>query len=110
MWRTEDGGMNWSAVRGAPGGDDYQKIWVNPSNTNLILAVSDQGGVVVGTRPPASSTDSRHATDAFERRMAVTAVASTSAMARPSGGSDRRQSSIAGCPKVPTTNRRIAVA
>jgi photosystem II stability/assembly factor-like uncharacterized protein len=29
MWRTEDGGRNWSAVRGAPGGDDYQKIWIN---------------------------------------------------------------------------------
>ena len=50
MWRTEDGGLNWSAVRGAPGGDDYQKIWVNPSNTNLILVVSDQGAVVSGNR------------------------------------------------------------
>src|SRR6185437_2728880 len=29
MWRSEDGGANWSAVRGAPGGDDYQKIWIN---------------------------------------------------------------------------------
>jgi photosystem II stability/assembly factor-like uncharacterized protein len=25
FWRTEDGGLTWSAVRGAPGGDDYQK-------------------------------------------------------------------------------------
>ena len=24
FWRTEDGGLTWSAVRGAPGGDDYQ--------------------------------------------------------------------------------------
>ena len=24
MWRTEDGGVTWTAVRGAPGGDDYQ--------------------------------------------------------------------------------------
>ncbi len=30
FWRTEDGGLTWSAVRGAPGGDDYQKSWVNP--------------------------------------------------------------------------------
>src|SRR5207237_838699 len=30
MWRTEDAGATWSAVRGAPGGDDYQKIWINP--------------------------------------------------------------------------------
>ena len=30
MWRTLDGGLTWSAVRGAPGGDDYQRIWINP--------------------------------------------------------------------------------
>jgi photosystem II stability/assembly factor-like uncharacterized protein len=50
MWRTEDGGLNWSAVRGAPGGDDYQRIWVNPVMPNIILVVSDQGGVVSGNR------------------------------------------------------------
>ena len=50
MWRTEDGGLNWSAVRGAPGGDDYQKIWVNPEHASIILAVSDQGGVVSANR------------------------------------------------------------
>ncbi|HEX4682465.1 MAG TPA: hypothetical protein VH277_07155, partial [Gemmatimonadaceae bacterium] len=49
-WRTEDGGQTWSALRGAPGGDDYQKIWVNPINTNIILIVSDQGGVVSANR------------------------------------------------------------
>jgi photosystem II stability/assembly factor-like uncharacterized protein len=50
MWRSEDGGMNWSAVRGAPGGDDYQKIWINPTNPGIILVVSDQGGVVSANR------------------------------------------------------------
>ena len=33
MWRTEDGGLTWSAVRGAPGGDDYQKTWINPEQS-----------------------------------------------------------------------------
>ena len=33
FWRTEDGGLTWSAVRGAPGGDDYQKSWINPTNS-----------------------------------------------------------------------------
>ena len=33
-----------------PGGDDYQKSWVNPNNTNIILLVSDQGGVVSANR------------------------------------------------------------
>lgn len=50
MWRTEDAGQTWSAVRGAPGGDDYQKIWVNPNNPDLILVVADQGAVVSGNR------------------------------------------------------------
>ena len=50
FWRTEDGGFTWTAVRGAPGGDDYQKSWVNPNDTNIILAVADQGGVVSGNR------------------------------------------------------------
>ena len=50
FWRTEDGGLNWSAVRGAPGGDDYQKSWVNANNPNIILLVSDQGGVVSANR------------------------------------------------------------
>ncbi len=50
MWRTEDGGTSWSAVRGSPGGDDYQRIWISPDDANLILAVSDQGGVISSNR------------------------------------------------------------
>ncbi len=50
MWRTEDGGVHWSAIRGAYGGDDYQKIWINPNNPNIILVVSDQGAVVSANR------------------------------------------------------------
>ncbi len=46
MWRTDDGGVHWTAVRGAYGGDDYQKIWINPHNPDTILVVSDQGAVV----------------------------------------------------------------
>ena len=50
MWRTLDGGATWSAVRGAPGGDDYQRIWINPNNPDIILAVTDQGAVVSANR------------------------------------------------------------
>lgn len=50
LWRTEDGGVTWSAVRGAPGGDDYQKTWINPTNPNILLVVSDQGGVISANR------------------------------------------------------------
>jgi photosystem II stability/assembly factor-like uncharacterized protein len=50
FWRTEDGGATWSAVRGAPGGDDYQKTWINPVNPDILLVVADQGGVVSANR------------------------------------------------------------
>ena len=50
MWRTEDGGKSWAAVRGAPGGDDYQRVWVNPTNPNILLVVADQGAVVSANR------------------------------------------------------------
>ncbi len=50
FWRTEDGGRSWSAVRGAPGGDDYQKAWINPLNPDILLVVADQGGVVSANR------------------------------------------------------------
>jgi photosystem II stability/assembly factor-like uncharacterized protein len=46
MWRSMDAGLTWTAVRGSPGGDDYQRIWVNPNDTNIILVVSDQGAVI----------------------------------------------------------------
>ena len=50
MWRTEDGGLNWSAVRGAPGGDDYQRIWINPNDPNILIAIADQGAVISANR------------------------------------------------------------
>ncbi len=50
MWRSEDGGVTWTAVRGAPGGDDYQGLWINPNNTDILLAVADQGAVISGNR------------------------------------------------------------
>ena len=50
FWRTEDAGITWTAVRGAPGGDDYQKTWINPSNPDIIVQVADQGAVISGNR------------------------------------------------------------
>jgi len=45
-WRSTDAGQNWAAFRGAPGGDDYHTIWINPDNTQVILIASDQGAIV----------------------------------------------------------------
>jgi len=45
-WKSVDGGMKWTAFRGAPGGDDYHRIWINPDNTDIILIASDQGAII----------------------------------------------------------------
>ena len=44
--RSTDGGRTWSSFRGAPGGDDYQNLWINPTDGNIILLVSDQGAII----------------------------------------------------------------
>ena len=44
--RSMDGGKTWTSFRGAPGGDDYQNLWINPENPDIILLVSDQGALV----------------------------------------------------------------
>jgi photosystem II stability/assembly factor-like uncharacterized protein len=45
-WKSTDGGKSWDAFRGAPGGDDYHRIWINPTNTDIILIASDQGAII----------------------------------------------------------------
>jgi photosystem II stability/assembly factor-like uncharacterized protein len=45
-YKSEDGGKSWVPFKGAPGGDDYQYAWINPNNTDIILAAADQGAVV----------------------------------------------------------------
>ncbi|MEO5753180.1 MAG: glycoside hydrolase, partial [Chthoniobacterales bacterium] len=45
-WKSTDGGKTWEGWRGAPGGDDYQNVWINPTNSNIILLASDQGAIV----------------------------------------------------------------
>jgi photosystem II stability/assembly factor-like uncharacterized protein len=45
-WKSIDGGKAFNAFRGAPGGDDYHRIWINPNNTDIILIASDQGAII----------------------------------------------------------------
>lgn len=45
-WKSIDGGKTWNAFRGAPGGDDYHRIWINPINPEIILLASDQGAII----------------------------------------------------------------
>lgn len=45
-WKSTDAGKTWRAHRGAPGGDDYQRYWINPNNPDVMILVSDQGAVI----------------------------------------------------------------
>ena len=43
MYRSTDGGATFAAYKGAPGGDDYHELWMDPAtNQRMILGV-DQG-------------------------------------------------------------------
>ena len=44
--KSSDGGKTWMSLKGAPGGDDYQNLWINPNDSNIILLVADQGTVI----------------------------------------------------------------
>ncbi len=43
---TLDGGKTFVGWKGAPGGDDYQRIWINRANGQIIALSSDQGAVI----------------------------------------------------------------
>lgn len=45
-WRSIDAGKSWKAIRGAPGGDDYQNLWINPDHPQIILLAGDQGAII----------------------------------------------------------------
>ncbi len=45
-YMTLDAGKTWVPVKGAPGGDDYHQLWINPKDGNRMVLSSDQGTVV----------------------------------------------------------------
>ncbi|NQW04185.1 MAG: glycoside hydrolase [Acidobacteria bacterium] len=45
-WKSTDGGRTFTGWRGAPGGDDYQRMWINPTMPDVILMTADQGALV----------------------------------------------------------------
>ena len=46
VWKSIDGGKSWKGIRGAPGGDDYQNMWINPVDTKIMLVTGDQGAII----------------------------------------------------------------
>ena len=46
MYRSTDGGATFQPFKGAPGGEDYHKLWIDPTNGHRMLVGSDQGASV----------------------------------------------------------------
>ncbi|HLJ85380.1 MAG TPA: hypothetical protein VKZ53_01075 [Candidatus Angelobacter sp.] len=46
IYRSTDAGRTFTAIKGAPGGDDYHTLWIDPSNTRRMIFGSDQGACV----------------------------------------------------------------
>ena len=44
--RSEDGGKTLHFFKGAPGGDDYHFLWINPKHPEDMAATADQGTVI----------------------------------------------------------------
>ena len=45
-YRSTDGGHTFHAWKGAPGGDDYHTVWINPEDPDIVLLASDQGATI----------------------------------------------------------------
>jgi len=45
-WKSTDGGRTFTGWRGAPGGDDYHRLWIHPADSNVMLLAGDQGAII----------------------------------------------------------------
>ena len=45
-YRSTDGGKTFDAVKGAPGGDDYHSLWIDPDDPARMILASDQGVII----------------------------------------------------------------
>jgi len=46
LYRSNDGGHTFTAIKGAPGGDDYHTVWIDPTNSQRIMLGVDQGATI----------------------------------------------------------------
>ena len=44
--KSTDGGKTFTVFRGAPGGDDYHELWIDPDEPKRMVLSSDQGTIV----------------------------------------------------------------
>src|SRR4030095_2085489 len=55
-YKSEDGGRTWTSFKGAPGGDDYQRIWIDPVHPDVMLFTADQGATITINGGPTLSS------------------------------------------------------
>jgi len=46
LYRSLDGGHNFEAYVGAPSGDDFHVLWIDPNNSSRMLLGVDQGAIL----------------------------------------------------------------
>lgn len=46
LYKSVEGGKNFKAIRGAPGGDDYHSLWIDPENPRRMISGVDQGTII----------------------------------------------------------------
>ncbi|MGH9440947.1 MAG: WD40/YVTN/BNR-like repeat-containing protein [Thermoanaerobaculia bacterium] len=46
MYRSSDGGATFLPFKGAPGGDDYHRLWIDPTDSRRMMLAADQGAAV----------------------------------------------------------------
>lgn len=46
LYRSRDGGKTFTAIKGAPGGDDYHQLWIDPDYPRRMILGCDQGVIV----------------------------------------------------------------
>lgn len=46
LYRSRDGGKTFTAIKGAPGGDDYHQLWIDPEHPERMVLGCDQGVIV----------------------------------------------------------------
>ena len=46
LYRSRDGGKTFVAFKGAPGGDDYHQLWIDPDEPRRMIMGVDQGTII----------------------------------------------------------------
>ena len=46
IYRSTDGGKTFTVFKGAPGGDDYHFLWIDPADSRRMIQAADQGASI----------------------------------------------------------------